>query len=620
VKNERYHNEEDINAYKNAVSHRSSKSDTLREKFNLIDEVQEDSLNNSSKYIFDKDEMGNTSGKLLSNENQFKNNDSEMISLNLANHSANQNFNIQLQKPKYQMHKTHFSSESQLVQFHKDLYEGNYEIEQSANNSIAKSKYTDQNRSEKNSEKSITSVINTGREEHHQKENTSLNASSLSYRRNCYSFVKVPSNNTIILCPNSFDSPKLHRIRLLVEKQKSESSFNSNTSEIRRKPDQQMNTEEDSLESDEILWQHKQKKEGRNHINISGSQEEVSENRVINYSRLSNIDYNDTSENKLKYGIPEESNENDSQPANKIFQSGDTDSEKKDPEIANKDESRQEIVIVQDKIDKDRETLLTGENCPENFDKKLNDSGDDINNKETNFNRFEKFNLSNVPISGFGDGIDDPSSVEEGKSANMTPQHRNTNLDIEADKDESNIEWQLTLNSDLSSKSNNGEPNSGSASNPALISRFDSQKKNSLGEIKEEEENSKHNSNNDPHKDEENIYKEEFIGSIEESNNDIVADILNENEMLKDFKIKPNEEANLKDISFKSRNNTLSNEKNIELIVQNSPQSEKNKPVIASVEVPPSPLLIFNKDEEIENLKPDQNLNNYKKVSEPKEG
>jgi hypothetical protein len=94
--------------------------------------------------------------------------------------------------------------------------------------------------------------------------------------------------------------------------------------------------------------------------------------------------------------------------------------------------------------------------------------------------------------------------------------------------------------------------------------RLEIQKKNSsLGEIKEEEENSKQHSNHEINRQDELEYKEEFESSIQESNNDIVDEILNDNNILKDIKF--NQEEN-KEISPKSRNNNIGKDKIVENI------------------------------------------------------
>ena len=70
-----------------------------------------------------------------------------------------------------------------------------------------------------------------------------------------------------------------------------------------------------------------------------------------------------------------------------------------------------------------------------------------------------------------------------------------------------------------------------------------------------------------------------------------MSDILNDNHIIKDIKIKPNDELNNnKDISTKSRNGNLSNEKNIDIITSGIVNNfdlneEKNKDVIKNLEI-----------------------------------
>lgn len=608
-KNERYNILEDIKiSEKLNNSHKSNKSQSpFRKKFNLISEEQE-SDSKSSQYCFENEMEYRSEEKILTSFSQ-----------NLINRSMlNQKNNIELKKPRAIL-QSHFSSESQLVNYHKNLYEAQLKNELSSKRedeyNISSSRQglsiSKDNKSFDDAQKN-----NTSRE----KADLSINNSSLSYKRMCYSFVKIPSNNTIILCPNSFDSPKLHRIRVLVEKQKSEVSFISNASESNKndysicqednsKQVLKRKNDEDSLESDEILWQNrKQSDRNKNTLNQS-SGDENPDNKVLNYSRLSNIDYQDTSDNKLKYIIPEESNENDSQ-ANKIFQS--LDSEKKQHEVSiSKDDHIEYEVINLHNSNKETFEKLLGESCPQNFIREeiiinnLNLSENDLNIKETNYNRFEK-NLSNTPLKSSNEAIPDPENKEL-TSPNISPNYidKSKFTDIDADKDISNIEWHLTINSDLSSRSNPSEQLNANTPN-----KFDSQKKNSLIVIKEEEENSKNLTFNiEALRDEqEESYKEEFIENIEESNTDIITDILNDNEIL-DIKIKPNDEVNNKDISTKSRNCNLSNDKNIDIIssviVQELGDNLENNEEAIPIDF---------KRNDNENARKDNEPNSYKKL------
>jgi hypothetical protein len=547
---------------------------TMEKKNSIAEEVE--SLNHSSQYYFDKNNNNPTQSSHEKQESR-----SEFLSLHqtLLNTSQQQDHSkgLFLKKPRNIL-QSHFSSESQFIQFHKELYEANMNSEQisSANESVEKDKYSNKE-SYYSMNKSINSVKYLREQEHKEKTITSLNVSSASFKRNCYSLVKVPSNNTIILCPNSFDSPKLHRIRLLVEKQKSESSLNSNVSNSRKRADisNRINPEDELVESDRIIWEKQRADSSK--LNISESHEEGSENRVINYSRLSNIDENGSDVNKIEYGIPEESNENDSQ-INKIHQSGDT-------EIHGDNYSMKEGTIygsvhVDDKLGRDHVAADLGGVCPENSNRDhlnpmLNLSGQDHDSKETNLQRFEKYSQSSSIPNPCNEPIEETFN-EENKSESLSKKFSDrirSKSDIEAEKDDSNIEWQLTINSDISGKSNPGDSPKLNSLNNSSMPKFEIQKKNSLGEIKEEEENSKQHSNHDVHKDDELEYKEDFEGSIQHSNNDIVDEILNDNEILKDIKFKQEEN---KEISPKSRNYNIGKEKMVENITD-----EKNDDLLS---------------------------------------
>ena len=601
--NDRYNILEDIKSSGTiSNSHKSNKSHSpFREKFNLISE-EEESERKSSQIYFDNEMESRSQQEILSS----------FIQNTLNKTAHNPKNNLEIKKP-FGVLQSHFSSESQLVNFHKNLYERNLNTE------LSSRREQEYNISSDGREYSISKEIKTSNDDQKlgsksiENSEKSVNSSSFTSKRKCYSFVKVPSNNTIILCPNSFDSPKLHRIRLLVEKQKNEMSLNSNNScdnnidhslnkENSRQNDNK-NDEEDSLGSEAILWQnHKKSDRYKNNLN-DFSQDENSDNKVLNYSRLSNIEYKETSDNKLKYVIPEESNENDSQ-ANKIFQSHDSENKNHEVVISNQDNIIHREVLLDNHLEKENEHIILGIISPENgnyiTDEKINNnlnlSGNDINIKETNYNRFEKNSHIISPWKPSNETVYDPNNLEK-KISTISPKislvtMNSKNSDVEADKDESNIEWQLTINSDVSNRSNSTEKPNYNIISEVIPFKLDSQKKNPLIEIKEEEENSKNNTCNiEVHKDEEESYKDDFIENIEISNSDIMSYILNDNHIIKDIKIKPNDELNNnKDISTKSRNGNLSNEKNIDIITSGIVNNfdlneEKNKDVIKNLEI-----------------------------------